>query len=231
MLKVEGVQSIKVNAKEGTIEVTSEIDPQVLIEMAAKAGKRAELLWDPEPESSENIPTPTPPKPESSENIPMPTPPKPESSESIPMPTAPPSLAMSSTDLASGCQVQVSSFDHTVYIQDLVDKKPRGIKHLEIIDKRVTKITFKEPHDDPGADHSRDSPSPIAPPSADSKGSGGGEANSSDHCGNVEVVAAPAEPPYSIPPEFSDAPCNSKLVEPPVAYVNCSSGGNRCRVM
>ncbi|KFK35472.1 hypothetical protein AALP_AA5G288700 [Arabis alpina] len=212
MLKAQGVHSIKVNAKDGTIEVTSEIDPQMLIEMAAKAGKRAELLWDPEPESSQNIPTPTPPKPEYSENISTPTPPPP---------------TMTSIDLASQPQVKVSSFDHTVYIQDLIDKNAHGIKHMEIIDKRVIKIVFKEPHDDLNAD--RDSPFQLAPQSSDSKG--GGEANGSNCSGIVEVVAAPAEPPSSIPPEISDAPCNSKPLEPPVANVNCSNGGYRCRVM
>lgn len=206
-----GVHSIKVNAKEGTIEVKSEIDPQVLIEMAAKAGKRAQLLWESEPESSQNIPTLTPP-------------------------LSPPP-ATSSTDLASQRQVQVSSSDHMVHLHDLVAKNARVIKitFKELIDKRVTKITFKEEsHDDPSGHRSQDSPTPpIAPPSSDSKSncSGGREDSGSGCCDNVEVVAAPAEPAYSIPPEFSDAPCNSKPVEPPVANVNCSNGGNRCRVM
>ncbi|KAG7566784.1 Heavy metal-associated domain HMA [Arabidopsis suecica] len=199
MLNVEGVHSIKVNANEGTIEVNSEVDPQVLIAMAAKAGKRAELLWEPEPESPDDISTVTPP------------------------------LAMPSTCRR---QVHISNFDgfeSTVHLQDLVDKNARGIKHMDIIDKRVIKITFKESHDDPSSDHSRDSPSPIAPPSSDPKNSngGGGEASGSGACGNVGASATAAEPT----PKINDAPCNGKAAEPPLANVNCSSRGNSCRLM
>lgn len=42
----------------------SEIDPQLLIAMAAKACKRAELLWEPQPESSPNISPAAPPPPD-----------------------------------------------------------------------------------------------------------------------------------------------------------------------
>lgn len=193
------MHSIKVNANEGTIEVSSEIDPQVLISMATKAGKRAELLWEPEPKPPEDITTATPP------------------------------LATPSTYQR---QVHVSNFDgfdQTVHLQDLVDRNARGIKHMEIIEKKVTKLTFKGSHDDPSSDHSR---SPIAPPSSDSKSSNGSDegASGSGTCGNVEVIAAPATAAEPLP-KINDAPCNSKPAEPPVANVNCSSRGNSCRLM
>ncbi|CAA7030466.1 unnamed protein product [Microthlaspi erraticum] len=193
MLKVEGVHSIKVNANEGTIEVKSDVDPQLLIAIAAKAGKRAELLWEPQPESS---------------------------------PATPPPVTTPSTDhLASQLQVKVNNFDQTVNVQDLVDKNARGIKHMEIVDKRVIKIMFKEPnHDDPSGGHSRDTPS--------TSNSGGGEARVSGVRGDVEIISVPAaEPPASIPHEINNAPTNSKPAEPPVANVNCKNGRNSCRVM
>ncbi|KAK3193845.1 hypothetical protein Dsin_025155 [Dipteronia sinensis] len=45
--KIHGVHSINIDANEGTVAVSSTVvDPQLLIAMLAKAGQKAELLWE-----------------------------------------------------------------------------------------------------------------------------------------------------------------------------------------
>ncbi|KAA8547655.1 hypothetical protein F0562_004084 [Nyssa sinensis] len=44
-LALSGVYSVTIDGKEGTVKVTGEVDPSVLMRALAKTGKHAELVW------------------------------------------------------------------------------------------------------------------------------------------------------------------------------------------
>ncbi|XVE77763.1 hypothetical protein DITRI_Ditri13aG0088900 [Diplodiscus trichospermus] len=54
--KIHGVHSINIDANGGKVEVSSTVDPNLFIAMLAKAGKKAEVFWEPaEPQSMNNL--------------------------------------------------------------------------------------------------------------------------------------------------------------------------------
>ncbi|KAK2649242.1 hypothetical protein Ddye_016731 [Dipteronia dyeriana] len=125
--KIHGVHSINIDANEGTVAVSSTVvDPQLLIAMLAKAGQKAELLW----ESPQQIPlhNPNPQMKQPFKNVPM-TPPHP------PPPPPPPPAS----------DLQASGFDHG-QLQELA--RIPGLKHVELQHSRNMKLVFKDHNDD-----------------------------------------------------------------------------------
>ena len=121
-----GVHTISIDANEGTVAVSSTVDPHLFIAKLAKAGKRAELLWDPiqTPRRNQNPHVEQLLKKPQNENAP--------SLQS--QPAAP-----------AGGSPRAITFDHA-QLQDLA--KIKGLKHIGLRHSENIKLTFKDHNND-----------------------------------------------------------------------------------
>ncbi|KAL5792964.1 hypothetical protein ACOSP7_001558 [Xanthoceras sorbifolium] len=137
MQKIHGVHSISIDANDGTAAVSSTVDPHLLIAMLAKAGKKAELLWELPQQTPVNIPNPQVEQPFKNVQMASP-PPRPPPSPGPPPPPPPAS------------NLQASGFDYA-QLQELA--KIPGLKHVELQHSRNVKLVFKDHYDDDHLSH------------------------------------------------------------------------------
>lgn len=120
------MHTISIDANEGTVAVSSTVDPHLFIAKLAKAGKKAELLWDPiqTPRRNQNPHVEQLLKKPQNENAPSPQ----------SQPAAP-----------AGGSPRAITFDHA-QLQDLA--KIKGLKHIGLRHSENIKLTFKDHNND-----------------------------------------------------------------------------------